>query len=352
MSQSEEVKRLLAEATQKAKEELQRKELLERAQYMSEKDKEALHQLDNPLEHLVFAPIWFANFSLPHKDKTLSKEGVDGSLQRELVLVNGDKRLTLLSRTALPSGVFARKFLFWITTEALKRKNMPLEEACHVPIKSLRSIMKDMDITVNGGPNGNTTTLRKQMNRVLKMAYYEDTVGSPEIDSFENGHVAEKAFFKWDKDSSKEIDLSEGSFITLERNFFLQIADNGAVPLDKRILEKIKRSPLSYDLYVWLTYRLSYNLSQFVNVTFSQLHKQFATGYPDTQRGRRDFKAKVRAAFLKVFQAWEEVTGKAPKAALGSNGIVLYPGAEPSVPKIITKHVVQKAQAANSATSA
>ena len=341
--QSDDEKRQLEEAYEKAKAQQRAKEAQEKAQRLNDADEKALDRIETPLEHLTFAPVWFANFSLPHSDGTPAKEGMLALPQKEMELINGNRKLTLISRAGLPSGVIARKFLFWITTETLKQKNMPSDLGCYVPVKSLRSIMKDMNISPSTGQRGTYRTLRSQMNRVLKLSYYEDDISSDDIDSFSNHHIAEKAFFEWSRKTEDDIDLLEGSHIIVDKNFFLEIAEHGAVPLDKRILAKLKRSPLAYDFYVWLTYRF-YNQTTYTRVTFDQLYRQFATGYPDTKRGHRNFRAKAEAAFIKVFQAWEEVTGTAPAAALIGNGILLRPEGKPSVPKKAIQQIVESVQ--------
>jgi len=341
MPQSEEEIRKLEEATRKHKARLQKQKYLERSYQMSEEDTKALHKMDNPLEHITFAPVWFANFSLPHSDRHHTPEGSTSQPKRELVLINGDKKLTLYSRIGLPSGVIARKFLFWITTEALKQKHLPVEIACHVPVKSLRAIMKDMEIPVSGGKTGTVSSLRTQMGRVVRMSYYEDSITSPKLEALGNYNIAKKVFFNWEDHPDDEVELNPGSQIILDQDFFLEIADNGAVPLDKRILARLTRSPLATDLYVWLTYRLSYQ-SSYTRVTFNQLYKQFATGYPDTERGHRNFKTKVHAAFSKVIKAWEEVTQVAPKVSLVDNGILLRADGKPSVPQKVIQQIVQE----------
>lgn len=346
MPQSDDEKRQLEKAWKKAKAKQRAKEAQEKAQQLNEADEKALERIETSLEHITFAPVWFANFSLPHSDRTPAKEGMLALPQKEMELINGNRKLTLISRAGLPSGVIARKFLFWITTETLKQKNMPSEMGCYVPVKSLRSIMKDMNISPTGGKRGTYRTLRTQMNRVLKLSYYEDDISSDDTDSFSNHHIAEKAFFEWNRKTEDDVDLLEGSHIIVDKNFFLEIAEHGAVPLDKRILSKLNRSPLAYDFYVWLTYRL-YDQTTYTRVTFNQLYKQFATGYPDTKRGHRHFREKAIDAFNKVFQAWEEVTGTAPAAKRirnGSDGILLHPGGKPSVPKKAVQQIVESVQ--------
>lgn len=331
----------LREETEKRRAQLRKKEALERAQITNDKEKAALHRIENPMEYITFAPVWFANFSLPHSDGKPAKNEMAVLPKKEMQLVNGSKKLSLYSRDGLPSGVIARKFLFWVTTQAVLRKNRPEAIACYIPVKNLQGIMKEMDIKKTGGAKGTYSILRTQMNRVLKLAYYEDQIGSVNLDEGEDRHISKRRFFKWEHKSEKAVDLSKDSHFILTEDFFREITNHGAIPLDKRILSKLTRSPLCYDLYVWLTYRIAHQTT-YTRVTFDQLHKQFATGYPDTERGRRNFRANVKTAFSRVFQAWEEVTGTPPAAKLSGNGILLCPGGEPSVPKKISEQVTEE----------
>jgi hypothetical protein len=47
------------------------------------------------------------------------------------------------------------------------------------------------------------------------------------------------------------------STVTLGERFFAEIIER-PVPVDMRALRALRRSPLALDLYVWLTYRMSY----------------------------------------------------------------------------------------------
>ncbi|MGP5112775.1 replication protein RepA [Corynebacterium casei] len=342
MSQSEEEKRLLAEATQKAREELKKKEALERSHQMTEKDKKALQQLEDSFPPISFAPVWFANFSLPHSEKQAKSTRSIEISSRELELINGDKKLTLYSRNGLPSGMYARKFLFWITTQAIKQKNFPADSGRYISVKSLRSMMNDMGISYSGGSRGTARILRAQINRVLQLSYYEDFIDTPSIDDYSNANIAERVFFQWEEKADSATELFEGSRIVLSHEFFDAIRNDGAVPLDNRILAKLSRSPLATDLYCWITYRLSYTHSH-VTVTYDQLHQQFATGYPATKEGRRNFKKKMREAFAKVSKAWEEVTGERPDAFSPPSGcIILHKGGKPSVPKKMVNQIANR----------
>lgn len=62
--QSDDEKRQLEEAYEKAKAQQRAKEAQEKAQRLNGADEKALDRIETPLEHLTFAPVWFANFSL------------------------------------------------------------------------------------------------------------------------------------------------------------------------------------------------------------------------------------------------------------------------------------------------
>ncbi len=65
------------------------------------------------------------------------------------------------------------------------------------------------------------------------------------------------------------------SFVRLSDEFFEEVT-NRPVPLDMQALRLLKGSPMRLDLYVWLTYRMSY-LRRPTPVTWDQLRLQFGT---------------------------------------------------------------------------
>jgi hypothetical protein len=63
----------------------------------------------------------------------------------------------------------------------------------------------------------------------------------------------------------------------LGHEFFDEITKS-AVPIDRRALKVLKRSPLALDIYVWLTYRMSY-LRRPSLIPWSALQGQFGAEY-------------------------------------------------------------------------
>ena len=61
------------------------------------------------------------------------------------------------------------------------------------------------------------------------------------------------------------------------RQFFHEIS-RSAVPVDLRAIELLKSSPLAIDIYIWLTYRMSY-LRQPCTIPWKGLENQFGAAY-------------------------------------------------------------------------
>ncbi len=73
----------------------------------------------------------------------------------------------------------------------------------------------------------------------------------------------------------------------LSDEFFEEVT-NRPVPLDMQALRLLKGSPMRLDIYVWLTYRMSY-LRRPTAVTWDQLRLQFGT-QAQTRAARHAFK--------------------------------------------------------------
>lgn len=242
----------------------------------------------------------------------------------EVVLVNGDTTITMYSSGGLPYGVYPRLIMCWLTLEAKRRIHLPVDEARKIPIgDSLNGFMKQLGILPTGGRWGSITAIKTQMSRLLK------TVITVAIDydsgeGIQNALVADSAMLWWDTKQADQMPLVPG-YIELSRAFFEDLT-RSAVPVDLDILKVIRKSPLSIDLYMWLTYRMS-TLKKSTLVSWDQLHDQFGTGYPNDKRGRFNFKKKCIEALERVKETWPEVKAKPLK-----EGIWLLPSA-PSVAK-------------------
>jgi len=99
------------------------------------------------------------------------------------------------------------------------------------------------------------------------------------------------------------------------------VASASAVPVDLRAIRQLQRSPLAIDLYVWLTYRMSY-LKKPARVPWEGLQAQFG---PDNARPW-DFRRKALGPLNAVLQVYPTV-----RVDQDNSGLRLYPS-PPHVP--------------------
>jgi hypothetical protein len=102
--------------------------------------------------------------------------------------------------------------------------------------------------------------------------------------------------------------------LTLSEKFYQEITA-APIPLDMRALKALKRSPLALDVYMWLTFRLSYLKSPAV-ISWEGLRQQFGAEYTRT----RDFKDAFKEALHKVLLVYP-----AAKASEVPDGLLLSP---------------------------
>lgn len=256
---------------------------------------------------------------------------------KEIVLVNGDRTVTMYSRHGLPYGSYPRLLMCWLTREALRRKDMPLDEARVIPLEgSARGFMREVGIShVTGGKDGSLTLIKRQMKSLfattIGVDYEGDRSGRTLLD-LDNSRIADSAHVWWDPQPQDQINFK--GHVTLSPEFFRDISTS-AVPLDTGIIRDLRRSPMALDVYSWLSYRLSY-LRGISVIRWDQIRGQLGAGYPATSQGMRNFRKKFLAALGKVLQAWPEAT-----ISVTDVGIMLRPG-DPSVPRRIQDEIKKR----------
>lgn len=129
----------------------------------------------------------------------------------------------------------------------------------------------------------------------------------------------------WDPKSPQRAALWR-SVVVLSRDFYDEVIQR-PVPVDMRALKALKRSPLSLDIYCWLSYRMSY-LKKPTTIPWRVLQMQFGADYAVDKRGRYDFKR----AFLRHLKAVRLVYPEA-KAEEVKGGLRLRPS-KPHVPAL------------------
>lgn len=215
---------------------------------------------------------------------------------------NGALTVSILapSHVGLPYGSYPRLLLTWLTTEAVRSQSREL-----VLGHSLTSFMSELGLLATGGRWGTVPRVRDQMTRLFS-SMISATTGTSIDDSlvYAGGKqlvVADDYDLWWNPRAPDQAALWQSS-VMLSESFYRQIVDR-PVPVDMRAIRLLKKSPLALDLYAWATYRMSY-LNRPTEIPWGALMLQFGVGYPETSRGRADFKRKLIAALHKVCAAY------------------------------------------------
>ena len=242
-----------------------------------------------------------------------------------------------------PYGTIPRLVLFWLISEAVRRKDrFPLAEARRIEISatSMNDFMRAVGLNPNtgGGKRGDAARLMDQAERLFacRIAFQD-----AEPVSRRDGAKPHRRLFMeiapaselWWNHKRPEEGVLFGSWIELGEKFFAAVT-SAPVPLDLRIVRTLKRSPLALDLYAWLCHRVyTCNKSGHVTlpISWEGLMEQMGTDYTNVD----EFARKARAALSKIESLWRKTdTGKHGLLIdYVRGGIVLRPGSTLSVPQ-------------------
>jgi len=225
---------------------------------------------------------------------------------------NGDFTLTMMTAhpQGLPYGTLPRLLLTWVCTEVAQKRERVLSLG-----NNLASYLAELGLHNTGGKRGDITRLKLAMTTLFSSViscHYEGK------DSFvlQNVLLADKVDW-WTPQNPEEAGQWQSSLM-LSEPFFKECIEH-VLPFDMRAVSSLRQSPLALDIYVWLTYRMSY-LSKRTTIPWVALAGQFGSGYAMTEQGLRDFKR----AFLRELKHVLVIYPQA-KVSDGVNGLVMYP---------------------------
>jgi hypothetical protein len=200
-----------------------------------------------------------------------------------------------------PYGNVPRLVLAWMSTEAVRTKSRTLWLG-----DTLSGFLSELGMSSNGGPRGDNTRLRNQLERLLAariFCRYEDP--EQRVTGGSSFSLADGYWLWWDP---KEPDPDQRqllpSTISLSEGFYDQVTTR-PVPVDMRVLRGLKRSALALDIYTWLTHRLSY-LHKPTHVSWPQLRAQFGANFADTRFGHSRFRQDFDKQLTKVLAVYRE----------------------------------------------
>jgi hypothetical protein len=225
-----------------------------------------------------------------------------------------DKRKVSLG---YPYGTIPRLLLAWITTEAAYTKSRTLELG-----ENLTDFMRQLGLRPTGGHFGSITRLRNQMMRLFA-ARISCVYRGKDGFAMKHVNVAAESGLWWDPLQPDNTEKWHSGYIVLGYEFFQEIIDR-PIPLDLRVMQAIKQSPLALDIYAWLTYRMSY-LKKETLIPWASLRLQFGSDYTRP----RAFKAH----FIQQLTVVKALYSHARFSTESEGGLTLYPS-RPQVLKV------------------
>jgi len=248
--------------------------------------------------------------TLPHTDREL---GVNEIIER----TNGDYTLYVQPgpKRGLPYGMFPRLIMAWMTQEVQRTRKREL-----VLGRSLSAFMHEIGSEASWGKKGTATTMRNQMERLFSSRVWLER-HTDNSDTVSAISVADDWQLWWQPSKADQGDLFESTVVLGEKLFEDMLRH--PVPFDRRVARAVGHSPLAFDLYIWLTWRISY-LKEPVAISWRQLAGQLGADYANPD----EFARKARQHLQTIALAWPELHFETPRGRL-----FLYPSS-PHVPKL------------------
>ncbi len=232
---------------------------------------------------LGFMPHALVQVTMPHSRPARE--------QTTFVRRNGAFSLALMAhpQIGLPYGSLPRLLMSYLTTEAVRMKSREI-----VLGKSMSEFMANLHEVPTGGRWGSISRVKDQTMRLLS-ASIACTYSEPEGMSGLNLAVADSYKLWWNPLNPDQLS-SVGNSVTLGERFFDEVISR-PVPIDLRALIALKKSPLALDLYVWLTYRMSY-LRRATVIPWPALAAQFGADYTRLRSFRAAFLNQLKAVLV------------------------------------------------------
>lgn len=253
--------------------------------------------IDPDSKELCFVARSLINATLPHKDPgavpiwSRTNNNVCLSIKPDWTtdLITGEPRCV-----GVPYGTIPRLILFWLTTEAVRKKSRRIELG-----KSLSAFMRELGLTPTGGRWGTISRLKDQMDRLFrsKISFdYYAVHGKKDEHAWLDMQVSNKGEFWWSYHQPDQSTIWT-SWIELDANFYEAICAS-PVPIDMRVLRALKNSPLALDLYTWISYRSFFATANHTNyfISWQTFSKQLGSDYANL----KDFKKNIKLSTRKI----------------------------------------------------
>ena len=238
---------------------------------------------------------------------------------------NGNYTLVMQAdqKIGLPYGAIPRLLIAWMTNEAVKTKSRELMLG-----DSLSAFMRNLGFIPSGGQRGTIPALKTQMRKLFS-TMISCTYNGETREARAQMLLVDKYVLWWDPKNPEQQSFWQ-STVTLSDNFFQEVTTS-PIPIRMATLGALRGSSLNLDIYTWLTYHNFY-AKRPSRIPWEALQMQFGAGYPETPRGKRNFKIKFLEALKKVGIAYPE----ALKLRAETDVLVYVPGL-PDVSPLVKK---------------
>ena len=199
----------------------------------------------------------------------------------------------------IPFGVVPRMILAWICTELCLTEDRTLSLG-----HSQSDFLKKIGMHNNGR---DIERFKDQALRLFKSVISVEYADSTSGDESARLLISSQSHVFWHPKCSDQKALWESS-LELSEDFAREVLAN-KVPIDMRVFHALSRSPLSMDIYTWLTYRMFVidKLGHpFARIPWVGLKMQFGANFPDTQQGLYDFKTNFKKRLREVLNFYPE----------------------------------------------
>lgn len=259
----------------------------------------------------------FALTALPHKAVPAGIKWERPGNRVTMIVEPGHRLINGKSQpTAVPFGARARMVLFYLQSEAIKRRTREV-----VLGRSMNEWLSRMGVPVGGE---SFKAVKEQAQRIshCRLSFHWDG----DIKGHVQFNVVDGAFDLGAFEASRLRDSRQASLweevVHLSEGFYKALTEH-PVPVRELALRELSSQSMSLDLYVWLCYRL-HHLKKPTPISWEALFSQFGAGFKERKHFKPAFKTALRAAMAAYPEA--RVTDEPA-------GLILYPS-PPAVAKL------------------
>lgn len=221
---------------------------------------------------------------------------------------NGNLSLTLLSPHGVPYGSIPRYLVSYLASEAVVTRSPEIKLG-----HSLNDFIERLDMNADGGVIASRLKVqaRKFLTTTMNVSV---TKGHEEADR--SLLITKSSYMAWNPKSPDQRSLWE-STIMLTDDFYRECVDH-AIPVDMRVLDALRPSPMAMDVYVWLTYRIAIARAE-SHIPWELLMLQFGSA---EGIARRTF---VRS-FMRALKQVETAANWHPALTVEDDGLIVWRG--------------------------